>query len=546
MVRGARVESRAAQIMRSVGKGSSGGGRRYSALSAAEQGGLDRSSSGRSHKSHKSSRSRRATAMYDLEKNPADPTAEHAEFASADDPNAEPALMSAEQPRKPKRKRKSKSKKMPSAGAVAASPGGTPGRSNTKRIWCYVLLVIILIILIILVAVIVFVAVKATQKKKNNIADGPSTDSLVSDVASSTAAPSSSAAVSDTNSLSTTEQPFSYGNTATSNSGTESASSPITTYSDEQYHPSTATSTGTGFGSAATLESSYSSENNGLYTVQTAATATESTQQMGQWGTLASTTGTTAFASAAWPSGERYGRECSTRGASAQGLPYTTSGTGSLAPTTAVSNALAGAFGLPMGPGPVVVSSTDGAAGASLTAPAGWGLDGASKQPGPTKLKVRSTPLPSSSSPMGHGHDQSSPTSSWSSSGLPTDSTSIGPYSNATISQATAPESFQTYQGNGTWFESSGHFGACGVAANNTDFVVALSGYLWLNSTAQSTKTQSPYCGAEVLLTNVQDGTSVNAWVTDVALTASATPPSTSPRPPSPLSQEGINLISER
>ncbi|GAA5954437.1 hypothetical protein JCM21900_006809 [Sporobolomyces salmonicolor] len=253
MVRDAPVESRAAQIMRSVGKGSSGGGRRYSALNAAEQGGLDRSSSGRSHKSHKASRSRRAAAMYDLEKNPADPTAEHAEFACADDPNAETALMGTEQPHKPKPKGKNKGKKMPAAGAVTGSPGGTPGRSNTKRIWCYVLLAIILIIL---VALVIVVAVKATQKKKNSIADGSSTDSLVSDVASSTAALSSSAAVSDTSSLSTTEQPFSYGNTATSNSVKESASSPITTYNDGQYYPSTATSTGTGFRPAATLESS--------------------------------------------------------------------------------------------------------------------------------------------------------------------------------------------------------------------------------------------------------------------------------------------------
>ncbi|GAA5954432.1 hypothetical protein JCM21900_006808 [Sporobolomyces salmonicolor] len=149
---------------------------------------------------------------------------------------------------------------------------------------------------------------------------------------------------------------------------------------------------------------------------------------------------------------------------------------------------------------PVVVSSTDGAAGASLTAPAGWGEQTTGAD------EAQATPLPSSSSPMGHGHDQSSPTSSWSSSGLPIDSTSIGPYSNATISQAAAPESFQAYQGNGTWFESRGHFGACGVAASNTDFVVALSDYL---------VSRFSHALPLLLLINVQDGTSVNAWVTE-------------------------------
>ncbi|GAA5883364.1 hypothetical protein JCM1840_006824 [Sporobolomyces johnsonii] len=111
---------------------------RYSALDAAGQGGLGRSSSGRSHKSHKSSRSRRATAMYDLEKNdleknPADFAAEHTEFANAGDPDADPALMGPERPRK--HKRKSKGKKTTVAGAVAVPTGGTPRRSNTKRIW---------------------------------------------------------------------------------------------------------------------------------------------------------------------------------------------------------------------------------------------------------------------------------------------------------------------------------------------------------------------------------------------------------------------------
>ncbi|GAA6036478.1 hypothetical protein JCM8097_003527 [Rhodosporidiobolus ruineniae] len=91
----------------------------------------------------------------------------------------------------------------------------------------------------------------------------------------------------------------------------------------------------------------------------------------------------------------------------------------------------------------------------------------------------------------------------------------LGPYGNSTVYQATAPETYQTYTGNGTWFESSKHFGACGVATNDTDYVIALSNYQWLNSTAGDASATSPNCNAEVLVTNLANGLSIKAWVTE-------------------------------
>ncbi|GAA5826035.1 hypothetical protein JCM11251_000101 [Rhodosporidiobolus azoricus] len=88
-------------------------------------------------------------------------------------------------------------------------------------------------------------------------------------------------------------------------------------------------------------------------------------------------------------------------------------------------------------------------------------------------------------------------------------------YSNATAYQAMAPETYQVYQGIGTYFENSGHYGACGIATNQTDFVVALSDSMWLQSTNNDATQQSPSCNAEVLLTNKQNGMSVKAWVTE-------------------------------
>ncbi|GAA6005622.1 hypothetical protein JCM11491_003704 [Sporobolomyces phaffii] len=98
----------------------------------------------------------------------------------------------------------------------------------------------------------------------------------------------------------------------------------------------------------------------------------------------------------------------------------------------------------------------------------------------------------------------------------PVDSTAPGPFTAGEFKQATHPEPFQTYVNSpGTWFESSGHYGACGLATNNTDFVVAINDALWLESTKGSATAQSPHCGAEVLLTSLADGATVNAWVTE-------------------------------
>jgi hypothetical protein len=48
-------------------------------------------------------------------------------------------------------------------------------------------------------------------------------------------------------------------------------------------------------------------------------------------------------------------------------------------------------------------------------------------------------------------------------------------YANSTIYQATAPESYQTFAGNATYFLSSKHYGPCGTASSADDYVVAIS-----------------------------------------------------------------------
>ncbi|BGO94230.1 hypothetical protein NBRC10512v2_006338 [Rhodotorula toruloides] len=118
---------------------------------------------------------------------------------------------------------------------------------------------------------------------------------------------------------------------------------------------------------------------------------------------------------------------------------------------------------------------------------------------------------------------------------------SHGMFSNSTAYQAEKPETYQTYEGKGTWFEASMHYGACGWATNNTDFVVAISNDMWLNSSAaapsaapapsaskkpvsfasssssssQNNSTTPAFCGAEVLVTNKDNGRSIKAWVTE-------------------------------
>ncbi|KWU45073.1 hypothetical protein RHOSPDRAFT_33321 [Rhodotorula sp. JG-1b] len=92
----------------------------------------------------------------------------------------------------------------------------------------------------------------------------------------------------------------------------------------------------------------------------------------------------------------------------------------------------------------------------------------------------------------------------------------LHPFANSTAYKAERPEQFQTYKGNGTWFESSLHIGGCGFATQETDFVVALSNQTW-ESSRESKQPNSPskFCGAEVLVTNQQTGMSIKAWVTE-------------------------------
>ncbi|GAA5862439.1 hypothetical protein JCM3774_002517 [Rhodotorula dairenensis] len=92
----------------------------------------------------------------------------------------------------------------------------------------------------------------------------------------------------------------------------------------------------------------------------------------------------------------------------------------------------------------------------------------------------------------------------------------LHPFANVTAYQAKKPEAFQNFTGNGTWFESSQHFGACGYATDETDFVVALSNQTWATSRAsKEAGAPSKYCGAEVLVTNMQNGVTLKAWVTE-------------------------------
>ncbi|GEM12502.1 DNA polymerase sigma-like protein [Rhodotorula toruloides] len=120
---------------------------------------------------------------------------------------------------------------------------------------------------------------------------------------------------------------------------------------------------------------------------------------------------------------------------------------------------------------------------------------------------------------------------------------SHGMFSNSTAYQAEEPEAYQTYEGKGTWFEASMHYGACGWATNNTDYVVAISNDMWLDSSTASApsaaaatapsaskkpvsfasswsassgnSTTPTFCGAEVLITNKENGRSIKAWVTE-------------------------------
>lgn len=78
------------------------------------------------------------------------------------------------------------------------------------------------------------------------------------------------------------------------------------------------------------------------------------------------------------------------------------------------------------------------------------------------------------------------------------------------------------------------HYGACGFATDDEDFVVALSNQtvrpsisfaaffpcahkvpLQWTETSPDGDSPSTRCGAEVLVTNMQNGLSVKAWVTE-------------------------------
>ncbi|KAI5475297.1 hypothetical protein MNV49_001639 [Pseudohyphozyma bogoriensis] len=74
--------------------------------------------------------------------------------------------------------------------------------------------------------------------------------------------------------------------------------------------------------------------------------------------------------------------------------------------------------------------------------------------------------------------------------------------------------SWQTYRGVGTWFESSKHKTVCDMAPTDSDFVVSLPSAMYEASISNANDTSS-FCGAEVTITNAQNGLTINAWVSD-------------------------------
>ncbi|GAA6061063.1 hypothetical protein JCM10212_000106 [Sporobolomyces blumeae] len=535
VVRGAPVETVTERVMRSVGK-SSNSAQRYASIGEVEAGsgsrrsGSQRSSS-RRHQHHRSGSGRRKEYSVGT-------------AAAAGTPKKRAAL-------------------------VADPEGGAPPQARSKkRIACYVLGGIILLLLIAAIVVAVVLGVRS----KNNSAEDADTSSSTSlaDHDNSTDT-SLNSTLSRHSTASVTELPTgdhpALGSTATYNDGKYHASTGtaeattaletgVATYNDGQYHPSSA--------AAATVETGHSEhagvESMGLNSgsVETASEAFGAHSQVGDGGMLGSETSPVAAtptqvygfpstddatATSAQPSvGTATGSDLFNT-VSIQTVPnpeQTDSALSPLASNGGPWNALSdaaqatqqnqqGQQGATVAPGQAqptpgqVVSSSSlqfgvgpvetaqkgapAAAPAGASGLAGWGNGDAASA---TQPAAQATASPTANDGAWNAGEADSETTS------PIDSTVPGPFTSGDARQATQPEAFQTYvNAQATWYESSGHYGPCGVAVNNTDYVVAINNAIWLNSTQGSPTTPSTLCGAEVLLTSMTDGSTVNAWVTD-------------------------------
>ncbi|GAA5886835.1 hypothetical protein JCM16303_005723 [Sporobolomyces ruberrimus] len=516
VVRGAPVQSTTERIMRSVGKGSSS--QRYASLGRAEEGAAGRSS-GRRHshhgKGHKSRKKRAEQASaYSLADPPTSKTIPKG-FAAG---SVDPALAGASQ----------------------------KDAKKSKKTWLWVLLIIIALIVVAAIIAAVVILVKRKSGDSSEDLDSASNSTSLSDHANST----SSADLDDAHNASSNAMGTGHGSTHLPVGGTNSeTASPVNTFDDGKYHPST--------GSAAVPSASDAQATLGR--VESDAHATLSGAQ------AATATGTVeSLASGSVQSGPSLG---ASSGVPAQtqvyGIPSSVSGVdgasesgsglaGAAAPAATGSTVADAVESIQTVPNPIPSGGSDQAgqqAGSPASNAGQWNsLSGDAAQSAalasPSVFAATSQPWgsPSSSLNLGVGPVVPSATQGGVPTGAaiigggaiagagaynngqytnagapaPVDSTAPGPFTSAEFKQATHPENFQIYVNSpGTWFQSSGHYGACGLATNNTDFVVAINNALWLNSTKGSETAQSPYCGAEVLLTSMTNGATVNAWVTE-------------------------------
>ncbi|GAA5909412.1 uncharacterized protein JCM6883_003932 [Sporobolomyces salmoneus] len=523
VVRGAPVESTSARIMRSVGKNNSNSAasQRYAALSGADlEQGSSRSKSRKHRYKHRS-----AARDYSL----ADST-------------------------KQKKQKKQKGLALgPGEGAFSDHRASTlQGKTKSKRTWLWVFLGLLGLIV---VGLIIFAIVYFVKRKSGDSADdldSASNSTSLSDHANSTTTGNSTAGHHASNSTGLDHDSATQTRLPVDGSAHETASPTNTgSFDDGKYHASTGSaSTTAGPNGTSTSGQGTEDAHHGTSDADKTGIASDESETLHSGHPSASTAGAAAT--------QGYG----TASSQAYGVP---SATGSETVEDSIATgqtAREGVASIQTVPNPEPSSVSDQAnqqAGSSGSNAGQWNplsngatqptaTQGAQTQPtqaqgqGASQTSLQFGPGPAVPSATGALEGAATPTNpivigggaqqDWNNNGQPSswdasqqaqaqpassiDSTAPGPYSAGEFRQATHPESFQTFiDAPATWFESSGHYGACGVAPNNTDFVVAINDAVWLNSTKGSTTSQSSYCGAEVLLTSMTDGATVNAWVTE-------------------------------
>ncbi|GAA5961783.1 hypothetical protein JCM3765_004070 [Sporobolomyces pararoseus] len=504
VVRGAPVESTGARIMRSVAKGSSSSrsAQRYASLANAEEG------NARRHGKHKKRSSVRSD--YNLSQ-------------TTKAPKGTPLGLGKGE------------------GRFSGHDHETlEGKPKKKRTWLWVLLGIIALIVIALIIAAVIFFVKRKSGDDADVDSASNSTSLPDHANSTSAANSTLAGHKSANSTGLGHE--SATQTYLPNDGSIGATaSPVNSasYDDGKYHPST--------GAAAVATSGSTAPNSLVDEDDESATATrgaESLQYAQSVATPVQTGLSTPTQVYGQPSSPSAATDVAASGSVATSIvqgdvasiqtvpnpvPSSVSGTNAAEASDAGQwNALSNSQGaaqaqpqptqaetgqpgassdLHFGPGPVVPSETQTAQqGASPTSVAVIGGGGGGEGTWNNGLPAAPSSAPSSwdASQQAQGQPSS-----------PVDSTVPGPFTAGEFRQATHPEQFQTFNSPATWFESSGHYGACGIATTNNDFIVAISDALWLNSTKGSATAQSSHCGAEVLVTSMATGATVNAWVTE-------------------------------